>query len=91
MKLVHENGPFQVFRNASKIAIFEDGEFYCQHFKGSHPRAYRDPAWLIADILDSRAEAEADKIMARLARKRARQEIVRNKSRLRNRQMELFA
>lgn len=66
--LVHEEAGFQVYRAATKIAIYENGEFFVQYFKAAAPREYRDPAYAIASIFAVRAEAEADAAEARAAR-----------------------
>lgn len=56
-KLIHTNGPFEVYRAGHVLIIQENGEFSFNLRKAD--RGFSDPVSFIADILRVRAECAA--------------------------------
>ena len=57
-KLIHTNGPFELYRAGHVLIIQQDGEFFCNLRKADN--GFRDPAHFVAEILRCRAEAAAE-------------------------------
>lgn len=57
-KLIHTNGPFEIYKAGHVLIINEGGEFFCNLRKADS--GFRDPAHFVAEILRCRAEAAAE-------------------------------
>jgi len=62
---------FEAYRNANKVVIYEDGEYFVQYGRrDGHGVNYRNPIAYIEGVIANRIEAEADKVEMRRARER---------------------
>ena len=65
-KLIHAEGPFEVYRYGSVLIIQRDGEFYCNLRKSDN--GFANPAKWVADAIRCEAEAVEDRARAKAAR-----------------------
>ena len=65
MKKIAEVGPFEIYKGAGRVAIYEGDVFFVQLFRKGNARDYRDPEAYCREVLDAREEYEADKALAR--------------------------
>jgi len=69
LKLIGGVGPFEAYRYGGEVVIYEGDERFVQ-FGRRDGLGFNDPLRYCREVLDARAEAEADKVATRRTREK---------------------